>query len=390
MEKERDALRSILEQERREYYNTFNELLNDCKALAQQLVQHTVKHEKHQKEVDKEKQKNKVLSELMVEETKKFKERLSQYEEEVSDFHVLEQKRNDLEEKLGQSDKRMKETFHLLNEERQKNAKLVYEVNQLRKQFSNYPHHDDSNEDILLVQDQIEIAVKEARTSTIQLSQQDRDSPEPSTVLPPAVPVHTAKVAMVQKSSSVRQTKGGYPTAQVKSGIIISTNNHTPTRVTSSFTENQKRHSYEEKKGARNYSNEEASKRNSLEGPYDGGGGGVQFRNSSGSVKQKHNSYEEMRNIGSPNTTPKRNSYEGDSKKVPPPAPPRRGSTLTPQDRPPIVKIPQQLQLRKSNATSSNNDAYKQNRSNTTGEFLFSFSESQLVIEAGRNLVHIK
>lgn len=372
LEKERDVLRSVLEQERREYYNTFNELLNDCKALAQQLVQHTTKYEKHQKEVDKEKQKNKVLSELMVEETRKFKERLSQYEEEVSDFHVLEQKKNDLEEKLGQSDKRMKETFHLLNEERQKNAKLVYEVNQLRKQFPNY-HHDDSNEDILLVQDQIEIPVKEARTSTIQLSQQDRDSPEPSTVLPPAVPVHTAKVATVQKSSSVRQTKG-YPTAQVKSGIIISTNSH-PARVSSSFTENQKRHSYEEKKGVRsNYSNEEATKRNSLEGPYDGGGGSSVPLRSSGSIK--HNSYEEMRNVGS-NTPPKRNSYEGDTKKVPPPAPPRRGSTLTPQDRPPIVKIPQQLQPRKSNALP-NNDAYKQNRSHTTGEFLFTSNKSNI------------
>lgn len=392
LEKERDVLRHLLESERREYYNTFNELLSDCKALAQQLVQHSTRHEKHQKEVDKEKQKNKVLSELMVEETKKFKEKLSQYEEEVSDFHVLEQKRVDLEEKLVHSEKQLKDTFHLLNEERQKNLKLVWDMNQLRKQFDDVGNHDDGAEDVLLRQDKIEIPIREARTSTIQLSIQDRDSPEPNTVLPPAVPVNAAKVATVQKSSSVRQTKG-YPSPQAKPGVVILANSHTP-RVSSSFTENQKRHSYEEKRipshTAYNDTNDErSSKRNSLEGGggYEGGydGGGI-GSNASPATKHKHSSYEEVRNVGaSSNLTPKRNSYEGDNKKVPPPAPPRRGSTLTPQDRPPIVKIPQQLQPRKSNVMHSS-DAYKQNRmTTTTGEYFsvsffdYSFSNNFVI-----------
>merc|ERR1712226_234308 len=70
LEKERDSLLNVIEQERNEQYNTFNNLINDCKAFALQLVQQSTKY---QKEIDKEKQKNKLLSELMVEETQKFK-----------------------------------------------------------------------------------------------------------------------------------------------------------------------------------------------------------------------------------------------------------------------------------------------------------------------------
>ena len=351
--------------------------MNDCKALAQQqLVSHSSRHDKHQRDIEKEKNKNKVLSELMVEETQKFKERLRQYEDEVRDFHVLEQKKADLELKLTGSEKQVKETYHQLNEERKKNNMLMYELNQRRKQFPEEYPHDDGNEeeDILLVQDQYEIPVREARTSIIQLSKPDRDSPEPSTVLPPAVPVQTARVATVTKSSSIRQIKSYSP--QNKSGARDqhgnATNRMTPAYAVAPDAQQIKRHSYEER-SPNNYVTDETSKRNSYEGTLNHS---THELTRSSSVKQKPSSYEDVRNVGGATAlslTPKRNSFEGDSKKVPPPAPPRRGSQLTPQDRPPIVKIPQQFQPRKSNSTTpSASDAYKQqSRAGSTGKVTF-------------------
>lgn len=367
--------------------------MSDCKALAQQLVTQSTKqeksqndHDKYQKDIDKEKSKNKVLSELMVNETQKFKERLRQYEEEVQDYHVLEQKKKDLENRLSDSDKEVKDTYHLLNEERKKSNKLMYELNQLRKHYGEYLLEDsDTNEDILLIQDQYEIPVREARTSTIQLSKPDCDSPEPSTVLPPAVPVHSGRVATVTKSSSIRQIKSYSP--QVKTNnSAAATNNHNNQWVNYAQppdVQQMKRHSYDEK--TQHTSKEEAViKRNSYEGTlnHDIGVGTPELQRTS-SIKQKPSSYEDMRAVGN-NTalsvTPKRNSYEGDSKKVPPPAPPRRGSQLTPQDRPPIVKIPQHFQPRKSNNTTpSATDAYKQqNKANTSGKNLYYFFNTLL------------
>jgi hypothetical protein len=353
--------------------------MNDCKALAQQqLVSHSSRHDKHQRDIEKEKSKNKVLSELMVEETQKFKERLRQYEDEVRDFHVLEQKKADLELKLSGSDKQVKDTFHLLNEERKKNHILMYELNQMRKQFPGEFPHDESNdeEDILLVQDQYEIPVREARTSIIQLSKPDRDSPEPSTVLPPAVPVQTARVATVTKSSSVRQIKSYSSQNKSRDNQGNSTTRINPAYAVAPDAQQIKRHSFEER-SPNNYVTDEtsANKRNSYEGTLNHS---AHELTRSSSVKQKPNSYEDVRNVGgatSLSLTPKRNSFEGDSKKVPPPAPPRRGSQLTPQDRPPIVKIPQQFQPRKSNSTTpSASDAYKQqSRAGNTGKFTFHF-----------------
>lgn len=355
--------------------------MSDCKALAQQLVTQSAKHkknqndhDKYQKEIDKEKRKNELLSELMVKETQKFKERLRQYEEEVQDYHVLEQRKNDFESRLSISDKQVKDTYHLLNEERKKTSKLIYELNQLRKHYGEYSVEDgDNNEDILLIQDQYEIPIREARTSTIQLSHPDCDSPEPSTVLPPAVPVHSGRVAMVTKSSSVRQTKSYSPQVKSNSSAAVSGNhnNQWVNYAQPPDVQQMKRHSYDEK--TQHTSKEEAvTKRNSYEGTlnHDNDVGTPLQRTSS--IKQKPSSYEDVRAVGN-NTalsvTPKRNSYEGDSKKVPPPAPPRRGSQLTPQDRPPIVKIPQHFQPRKSNNTTpSATDAYKQqNKTNSSG-----------------------
>ena len=358
--------------------------MSDCKALAQQLVTQSSKyennqkdHDKHQKDIDKEKSKNKVLSELMVEETQKFKERLRQYEEEVQDYHVLEQKKNDLESRLLISDKQVKDTYHLLNGERQKTSMLMYDLNQLRKQYGEYSlEDDDNNEDILLVQDQYEIPVREARTSTIQLSQPDCDSPEPGTVLPPAVPVHSGRVATVTKSSSIRQIKSYSPQVKTNNSMVV-TNKHSNQWVNYAQppdVQQMKRHSYDEK--TQHASKEEAIvKRNSYEGTlnHNNSFAGTTELSRTSSIKQKPSSYEDMRSVGN-NTalsvTPKRNSYEGDSKKVPPPAPPRRGSQLTPQDRPPIVKIPQHFQPRKSNNTTpSATDAYKQqNKANSSGK----------------------
>lgn len=362
--------------------------MSDCKALAQQLVIQSTKHEKnqndhdkYQKDIDKEKSKNKVLSELMVKETQRFKERLRQYEEEVQDYHVLEQKKKDLENRLSSSDKQVKDTYHLLNEERKKTSKLMYELNQLRKHYGEYLLEDnDNNEDILLIQDQYEIPVREARTSTIQLSQPDCDSPEPSTVLPPAVPVHSGRVATVTKSSSIRQIKSYSPQVKTNNSAAMSSihNNQWVNYAQPPDAQQMKRHSYDEK--TQHTSKEEAgNKRNSYEGTLNHNNiAGTPELQRTSSIKQKPSSYEDMRAVGN-NTalsvTPKRNSYEGDSKKVPPPAPPRRGSQLTPQDRPPIVKIPQHFQPRKSNNTTpSATDAYKQqNKANSSGKNFFFF-----------------
>ena len=383
--------------------------MNDCKALAQQLVAQSTRQEKnqkdydkHQKEIDKEKSKNKVLSELMVGETQKFKERLRQYEEEVRDYHVLEKKKNDLENRLTGSDKQVKDTYHLLNEERKKSSVLMYELNQLRKQYGEYGsnqnnYNGEDEDDILLVQDQYEIPIREARTSTIQLSQPDCDSPEPSTVLPPAIPV---RVATVAKSSSIRQIKSYSPQVKSNSSSTVAS----PQAASNSMNNNQqqwlnyvqppdgqhmKRHSYDEKTTTTHNTNigehhssakEEASvKRNSYEGTLNSHAGPTpdSSLHRSSTIKQKPNSYEDMRSVGNYtalSVTPKRNSYEGDSKKVPPPAPPRRGSQLTPQDRPPIVKIPQHFQPRKTNnsSTPSATDAYKQqNKANSSGKNKF-------------------
>jgi len=363
LEEERDSLLDVIEKERREQYNAFTNLMNDCKSFALQLVQQTSKFEQYQKEIDKEKQKNKVLSELMVEETKRFKEKIKFYEDEVNDFHVLEQKRNDLETKLSSSEKQYKETFHQLNEERFKNGKLQYQLNQLRKQIPpefNNGFSDSEEEDILLVQDQIEIPIKQALTSSINLTNNEREeSPEPQTVLATPIQFPTGKVAMVQKSSTVKQNLT--PTkASIKSSGIISVNinhNNLPSSKHNS-PHNTKRHSCEDSK-YRNYSSsEESLKRNSLEN----------LDNTayySNSIRQ-HSSYEEMRDVGGGSPSQKRNSYEGDNRKHPPPAPPRRVSSLTaPPEKTPIVKIPHSLQPRRS---AQNASVTAQLRSNSTDE----------------------
>ncbi|XP_057296028.1 uncharacterized protein LOC130624973 isoform X2 [Hydractinia symbiolongicarpus] len=368
LEKERDALLKVIETERREQYNTFNSLMNDCKAFALQLVQQTTKLEKYQKDIDKEKQKNKVLSELMVNETQKFKDRLKLYEDEVNDFHVLEQKKADLEVKLQHTEKECKETYRHLNEERIKNGKLRYQLNQLRKQLPDSAYDfDDGGEDVLLVQDQIEIPFRQARTSAIQLSNEsDRESPEPSSMVPPGVAVQSAKVATVQKSSSVKQNKVLSPHG--KQGLVVSVNSLNQNPNFNSYADNHKRHSFEERTYSRDYGSEDGAKRNSYEGTINHvnyeGVETAQLRTTN-TMRYKHNSYEEVRNVGSPSLTLKRNSYEGDTKKVAP-APPRRGSSLKTPDKPPVVKIPQQLQPRKTN--QSNSLTYAQSRAGSADE----------------------
>ena len=363
LEKERDELLKIIEKDRHEQYNSFSSLMNDCKAFALLVVQQQNKLDQSQKDIAKEKQKNKALSELMVEETKKFKERLKLYEDEVNDFHVLEKKRSDLEELLASSQKETRDLFRQLNEERYKNSKLQHQLNQIRKQLPpelNSEYDENSEEDILLYQEEVSVVpIKEAQRSSIHLTNNnDRDSPEPP-VLPPAVQLKHGKVAMVQKSSTVRQS----PQAKVAQGGIISVNinrNHPVNQQ----THNPKRHSYEDKYNT-DYSSDDSFKRNS----YDS----INFdssQNTTTPIKQ-HSSYEEVRSIAaSPSQTLKRNSYEGDNKKYPPPAPPRRVSSLNNSDKPPVVKIPHSLQPRRS-AQSSSVSSHTKVSSNTGENQLF-------------------
>ena len=339
-----------------------------------QLVQQT---SKYQKDIDKEKQKNKLLSELMVEETQKFKEKLKQYEDEISECHLLEQKKTDLEQKLCILEKKYRETFHQLDEERLVNRKLTLHINQLRKHLPADFNKLDDGEDILYIQDEVEIPFKQAGISSILISnKEERDSPEPSNIPPTTPHIQSVKIATVQKSSCVKQNNIPYspklPSPKLPPHVTTPTvNNH----IQSGNTDYSKRHSYEDRKYVFDFSHEEQPMRNSYENishiSYDAG----QMAQIRSTNTMRHNSCEEVRNIGSMSVEPKRNSYEGDSstKKTPPPAPPpRRGSTLSYSEKPPIVKISQQLQPRRS--TPQSNVSHIQTRPGcSTGKFIYIF-----------------
>lgn len=369
---------NVIEQERNEQYNTFNNLINDCKAFALQLVTQSTKH---QKEIDKEKQKNKLLSELMVEETQKFKEKIKQLEDEVGESRLLEQKKTDLEQKLVILEKKYKETFRQVDEERLVNRKLTFHMNQLRQHLPADLNKFDEEDDILYIQNQVEIPIKEAGISSILISnKEERESPEPS-ILPPAAPlIQPVKISTVQKSSCVKQNNTMQYSPKLPSPQFPHAPPPPPPPISNhlissnSSTDYSKRHSYEDRKYPFDYQHydDQPPMRNSYENishmSYDAG----QMAQIRSTNTVRHNSYEEVRNIGSVCVEPKRNSYEGDStaKKTPPPAPPpRRGSTLSYAEKPPIVKIPQQLQPRRSNQQT--NMAHIQTRPGCpTGKFL--------------------
>ena len=332
LENERNAIFKVLESERLEQYNTFNNLVNDCKAFALQLMQITLKYEQCQKEIEKEKQKNKLLSELMLKEAQRFKEKLKSYEDQVNDLHVLEQKRLDLEAKLTVSEKSSKETFRQLNEERAKNNKLQFQLNQLRKRLPPEWSDECSDEDILLVQDQIEIPFRQAKTSTIQLSNSsDHAIAEENKVFPPAMLLQHAKLAAVKKSDAV----GNSPQA-LRRDIFIS-----------NIDNKMKRRSFEDM-GSFNaiHNTQDTIKRNSYESIPNQSYDKIQQNN----FKQKHNSYEEVNDLISHSLGHSVSLYDDKNNRILPPAPPRRVSSLN--EKTPIVKVPVQLQPRKSAVTS--------------------------------------
>ena len=122
----------ILEKEREEKQNEFNLLVNDCKMFAKQLIEQALKEEQLQKEVEQEKRKNRVLSELMVEEQKRFKEKLKLVDEQRTENDVIDREKLELEERLIESEKRSKEAHQRYIQETHLVKKLQLEVKQLR------------------------------------------------------------------------------------------------------------------------------------------------------------------------------------------------------------------------------------------------------------------
>ena len=376
VEKERDKLIKVVEEDRSDQMNAFNDLLNDCKVLGFQLSQNKSRTDQMQKDIDKEKQKNKVLSELMVEETKKFKERLKLYEDEVRDYHLIEQKKCDLEERLQDSEALFKETHQMLTEEQKKNKLMARDLNRLQNQLLNNDFvENDIGDDAALVlpQSQTAYTTKQANVSKIALSKLERESPEPTTVAPQDVQLDRYRVATVQKSNTVKQ--GGKAAVQTRMNIVpralpghvVSAQDHIDGVHKRNSYEEPKRNSYEHDSRNQHYHN-----RNSYEGH--SSPNQLHINNTSLSTR-KYNSNEEVSNVESMDMTPKRNSYEGDSdpKRAPPPAPPRRVSSLTSPDRGPVVKVSaQQIQAHKSASLQQAPQSYliRSPHSNSSGKFI--------------------
>ncbi|XP_065640792.1 uncharacterized protein LOC100200864 isoform X2 [Hydra vulgaris] len=327
LENENNTIIKILENERQEHCNTFNNLVNDCKAFAQQLMQQSLKYEQCLKEIEKEKLKNKLLSELMVKEAQRFKEKLKSYEDQVNDLHVLEQKRLDLEMKLVVSEKSSKETFRQLNEERAKNSKLQFQLNQLRKRLPPEWSDECSDEDILLVQDQIEIPFRQAKTSTIQLSNSsEHTNSDENKIFPSTMILQQGKLAAVKKSDTISNSP------QFLRREIFTNN----------IDNKMKRRSFEDM-GSLNvtHNSQDTMKRNSYESIPN------QSYDQQNIFKEKHNSYEEINESHSLHFV---NLCDDKNNRILPPAPPRRVSSLN--EKTPIVKVPMQLQPKKSAVTS--------------------------------------
>ena len=345
----------------------------------------------------------------MVEETQKFKEKLKQYEDQVSEYQLLEQKKSEVEQKLATLEKKYRETFSKLDEERLSNRKLSLVVNQLRRFApSDFNMGEEDGEDILYIQDEVQAVTKPAGIVSIKVTnKEDRDSPEPSNVPPTQPHVQSVKIATVQKSACVKQNNAPYspkvvkspahppppPPSSVHGANSFSNNslNHSSTPGTLTVAGNAatapKRHSYEDRKHTFDFaaacSDEQPPHLTQQQQQQQQQTQNLHFRNSLESINtqqqqhqttdtfntthlvrgsatttatattttmptMRHNSCEEVRNVGTTGEGPKRNSYEGDSstKKTPPPAPPpRRGSTLSSAEKtPPVVKVPHQFQ----------------------------------------------
>lgn len=132
-EKERDKLLLTLERVREEQQNEFHLLVNDCKMFAKQLIEQAQKEEQLVKEIEQEKRKNRVLSELMVEEQKKFKERLKKVDDErVDNISVENDRFESLKQRLLESEEQAKEAHQKYLHESHRVKQLELEVKQLK------------------------------------------------------------------------------------------------------------------------------------------------------------------------------------------------------------------------------------------------------------------
>ena len=122
-----------LERVREEQQNEFQLLVNDCKMFAKQLIEQAQKEEQLVKEIEQEKRKNRVLSELMVEEQKRFKERLKRVDEERVDHVTVELDRvESLKQRLIECEEQAKDSHQKYLQESHRVKQLELENKQLK------------------------------------------------------------------------------------------------------------------------------------------------------------------------------------------------------------------------------------------------------------------
>eukprot|EP00794_Sanderia_malayensis_P006059 gene6059-6761_t len=209
VEKERDRLQMTIEKERDSQQQEFNLLLNDCKMFAKQLVEQAQKEEQLSREVEQEKRKTRLLSELMVEEQKKYKEKLKGFEDERKEKQILIQQKKDLEIKLSESEKSTKEAHQKYAQESMRVKALECEVKQLKTRFSKYSSESSENGDEFVIGErQPPIVSRDAKISQPPMSdaslyQQEEDE----MFIPPSTANTSTKIATVVKSNEA-QNKG--------------------------------------------------------------------------------------------------------------------------------------------------------------------------------------
>ena len=123
-----------LERVREEQQNEFHLLVNDCKMFAKQLIEQAQKEEQLMKEIEQERRKNRVLSELMVEEQKKFKERLKRVDEErVDHISVKIDQAESFKQRLLDCEEEAKDFHQKYLQEAHRAKQLELELKQLKQ-----------------------------------------------------------------------------------------------------------------------------------------------------------------------------------------------------------------------------------------------------------------
>ncbi len=139
-----------LEKEREEQQTEFLLLVNDCKMFAKQLVDQAQKEDQLLRDIEQEKRKTRALSELMVEEQKKYKERFKVIDEERSRYQILKQQKQELELKLSESEKRSKDAHQKYLQESSCVKLLEIELKQLKAGSLQYSSGSSENGDELV------------------------------------------------------------------------------------------------------------------------------------------------------------------------------------------------------------------------------------------------